>query len=202
MRFLSLITVLFGFICSNASAEETIPQWIMIPEESSITFTAVQNHAPVTGSFKKFNADIHFDANQLDKSTVKAAIDIGSVSADYEEVEKNLKAEEWFAVSHFPSAVFTARALRYIEDNRFEADGMLTIRDITLPINLPFTLDIKNQDGSDIATMLSTITLKRTLFGVGQGEWKDTSAVEDDVKVKITLKAKKEVATDTEENKE
>ncbi len=36
--------------------------WQIIPDKSLITFTATQNGSPVTGTFKKFNGTIDFDA--------------------------------------------------------------------------------------------------------------------------------------------
>lgn len=186
MRIVTLF--LCAVLASNiARAETPVARWVVMPEASEIRFTATQNHAPVQGKFKHFEADIHFDAEQLNQSSIKAEVDITSVDSDYEEVSENLKEKEWFAADVFPKAIFETSAIRHIEGNRYEADGTLTLRDTSLPAILAFTLDIAD----NIATVVGKTSLKRTQFGIGQGEWKDTSVVEDDVAVEIRLKAKR-----------
>jgi polyisoprenoid-binding protein YceI len=65
------------------------------------------------------------------------------------------------------------------------AIGDLTIRGKTMPVVIPFTLDIENKT----AHMKGEVSLNRTNFGIGQGQWADESTVKHDVKVIIDLKA-------------
>ena len=67
--------------------------------------------------------------------------------------------------------------------NRYEAAAKLTIKNITLPITLRFTLDEFNTKAANIT---GEATLKRKDFKIG---WDDTKSVSDEVKVKIALKA-------------
>lgn len=176
-----------SLLLTTATAEAKVTEWIVIPEESKLTFSVVQNHAPVEGVFEHFDASIHFDADRLEESVIKANIDMGSVNAAYDEVPDNLKKEEWFFVKAFPTAVFQTIAIKHVQDNQFKADATLTLRGKTVPVILTFTIDISG----DTAVAHGNTILKRTKFGVGQGEWANTSVVEDDVTVDIALKAKK-----------
>lgn len=189
MRIILSIIAVIGLWTATVSAQELPPKWEVIPESSRVTFTATQNHAPVTGSFDSFTCDIHFDSEHLDQSTVKAEIDMASVKADYEEVSDTLKEKDWFDVANFPKAVFESVSLKHIEGNQYEADGMLMIHGKGAPVILPFTLDITEEKGVKTADMKGKLSLKRTLFDVGQGEFKDTKTVEDDVLVEVVIKA-------------
>lgn len=166
----------------------TVPVWNIVPSESSITFTATQNDAPVTGSFKKFTGEINFDPDQLKASNVKIMVDMASVSDAYNELSDTLKSSDWFNVMRFPQAVFQSSDFTKTGDKTFQAKGTLTIRDKTVPVVLNFTQEEYTQTKGRVK---GSTLLKRTAFGVGQGDWADTKAVKDEVKVDFILSAVK-----------
>jgi polyisoprenoid-binding protein YceI len=165
-----------------------IPEWEILPEKSKITFTGVQNDSPVTGSFKKFSGVIQFDLNQLTNNKVQIIIDMNSVSTSFSDLTTTLITPDWFDVSIFPNATFEAHHFKKLNDTQYEADGSLTIRNRTVPVVLKFSAtELPNNE----AKVEGATTLKRTAFGVGQGEWADTSSVKDDVQVNFLITAKK-----------
>ncbi len=101
------------------------------------------------------------------------------------ETESALPEADWFAVASHPTASFTATKFRHVAGNRYEAIGKLTLRGISRPLKLPFTLTI----AGDVATMTGTATIDRTLFGVGQGEWAATTDLPAAVTVTVAVKA-------------
>lgn len=179
----ALMSLIFPIISFAA-----VPEWQIIPKESNITFTAVQNNAPVSGQFKTFSGDIAYDPNQLALSHVKITIDMGSVSDAYNQLSDTLKAKEWFDVPQFPNAIFIADKFVKTGDKTYQANGMLTIRDKTTPVTLTFT---QEDYSATHALMKGSTTIKRTAFGVGQGEWADTKTIKDDVKIDFTIGASK-----------
>jgi polyisoprenoid-binding protein YceI len=75
---------------------------------------------------------------------------------------------------------------------RYEAQGKLTIRDVTRDAVLPFTLAIADdaaQPGRLRATARGRLNLKRLDFGVGQNEWAGTGQVANEVTVDLTVVA-------------
>lgn len=160
--------------------------WQLIPEKSSLIFTATQNNAPVSGKFKKFAGDIHFDPAQLKASHVRIVIDMSSVSTDYADVADTLKTAEWFNVVSFPQAVFTAENFTQTGNHSYQANGTLTIRDKTVPVVMIFTLEGFSQT---TARAKGSAMLKRLAFEVGQGEWQKTDNVQDEVQVQFTVAA-------------
>lgn len=180
---LTLITFLLPTLATAAATT-----WTIVSADSKITFTATQNNAPVSGIFKTFTGTINFDPAQLASSNVHIVVDMNSVITSYNEVENNLKTADWFNVKIFPQAVFTANNFTKIANNTYQAKGNLTIRDKTLPIVLTFVLD---QYSNTKAHATGSTTLKRTAFGVGQGDWASTDEIKDDVKVDFVLDAVK-----------
>lgn len=178
-----LITLLAS-TCSMAA----VPAWKMISDKSNLSFTATQNGAPVTGQFKTFSGEINFDPNQLDASHIYITVEMGSVSDAYHKLSETLKSLDWFDVKSFPQAVFKSNQFIKTGDKNYEAKGTLTIRDKTIPVTLVLILD---EYSANTAKMRGNTTIKRTAFGVGQGEWADTQLVKDDVQIHFVVNAVK-----------
>lgn len=162
--------------------------WKIIPERSQLNFIAYQNGAPVSGRFEKFSGQIHFDPDQLAASKVKIIVDINSIATDYEDLTTTLETADWFNMKVFPEAVFESSAFTKIGDKQFQAKGTLKIRDQSQPLTLTFIFE---QPTADTALARGTTVLKRTAFGVGQGEWSSVNEVQDDVKVNFKVNAVK-----------
>lgn len=186
-KYLSLLFALIT-LCFSPIAQADNTPWQIVPEQSTLTFTATQNNAPVSGSFKNFSGEIVFDPAQLASSHVRITVALDSVTTSYKEVGDTLKTADWFNVKAFPQAVFTANHFTKTGDNTYQAEGTLTIRDKTLPTNLTFSL---LSYSATAAHVKGTTALKRTEFGVGQGDWEKTEEVKDEVKVEFELVAKK-----------
>lgn len=165
-----------------------VASWQIVPAESNITFTATQNDAPVSGEFKKFTGEIYFDPAQLAASKVKITVDMRSVSASYAELVDTLKTADWFNVALYPQAVFVANQFTKTGDKTYQAKGTLTIRDKTQPLTVHFT---EEEFTNSEAKVKGSTTIQRNAFGVGQGEWKSTEEVKDEVKVDFVVYARR-----------
>lgn len=180
VKYLALLFTLIAFDANAAAVDYKI-----IPAESSIGFTAVQNGSNVGGNFSKFSGTIKFAPDDLANSSAKITIEMASVTAAYTEVPKTLKEKDWFDVSAFPSAVFESTSFKKIDEKNFEALGNLTIKGIKLPVTLKFTLD---EFTPAKAVANGTASLSRTKYKIG---WSDTSSVQDAVKIQFKAVAGK-----------
>jgi polyisoprenoid-binding protein YceI len=182
-RFFSLsLLTLISFL-----AYAKVPEWQIILERSSLSFTAVQNGAPVTGEFKTFSGNIAFDVNDLKNSAATIVVNISSVSASYADLTATLLTPDWFNAKLFPNAEFKSTEFSKTDENTYQAKGTLTIRDKTQPVILTFTA---NEAPKGVMNVDGSTSIKRSAFGVGQGEWSSTKEVQDDVKVNFKLVAK------------
>jgi polyisoprenoid-binding protein YceI len=184
----ALKTLVLPVLLLPLVARAEVPNWEIVPKQSSISFTATQNGAPVTGQFKSFSGEIKGDPSQLATCSVKISVDINSVFDAYNQLSDTLKTADWFDVKQFPQAIFQSNQFVKTGDKTYEAKGNLTIHGKTAPITLKFT-EVENT-GTEGRVNGST-TLSRTAFGVGTGEWADTKVVKDEVQVNFVLTAVK-----------
>ncbi len=192
----SLLTLLAMTVISPAFAAEELPRYSVAPEGSKLKFVAIQNDAPVEGAFSRYTADIRFDPKRLDESSITVEVDMSSVFTAYPEVGTTLATADWFDVASFPKAHFRTITIKEIppavvSDDRkyYYADSELSLRGVKMPLALNFVLESLDASGA-IAT--GHLTLQRTDFGVGQGEWKNTEVVQNPVTVSFRIAAKRE----------
>ena len=187
MKLLKTMACLAFVVAAHLTPAAAASVWKIVPDKSSLMFTATQNGAPVKGDFKKFSGEINFDLDQLKDSKVKIIVDMGSLSTSYNDLTMTLKTPDWFDMKLFPEAIFEASEFTKTGDNEYQAKGTLTLRDKSQPVVLNFTA---SQTGNNAMVKGST-TIKRTAFGVGRGEWSSLNEIKDDVKVDFLINATK-----------
>lgn len=152
----------------------------VVPAGSEIAFTSRQMGVPVEGRFTRWQADVRFDPRAPAQGQVGFTIETGSARFGAAETEAEVVKPAWFDVAAFPQARFRSTAIRATGPGRYEVSGQLTIkgqaRDVVVPVQL---------DGD---TARGRFTIRRLAFGIGSGDWADTSLVADEVEVRFTLK--------------
>lgn len=162
-------------------------QWNVVGDKSAVEFTGTQLGAEFTGEFEAFTANITFSPDDLAGSSVDVLIDIASANTQNADRDSQIAAPDWFDAAQWPTAKFVTKSFTETSAGKYEAVADLTIRDVTHEVVLPFDLVITG----GTAEAVGSVTIKRTDFGVGQGQWTDTSQVGDDVTIKVTINATK-----------
>jgi len=168
-----------------AVAKPTPAKWTVHRDASTLAFATSWAEGPVTGRFTRWDADILFDPDALDRSSVDARIDMTSATTGVTETESALPGEDWFAAATHPVATFTAKSFRKLGGDRYEARGNLRLRGVSRPVTLPFTLKIAGTE----ARMSGSTRIDRTSFGIGQRQWAATDNVPASVTITIKLTA-------------
>ncbi len=185
-----LLAVLTAFVLPAAAlaqeAAPVLPQWTIVPDQSSLTFEATQQGAPFTGTFGDISGAIAFDPAKPEAGNGTVRIGMDSASTQSPDRDRYIKDDSWFAVGKYPASTYTIESFQKNADNQYVAKGRLTIRDVSMPLNLPFTLKI---DPPGTAHVEGETKLNRLDFGIGQGEWKDTSMIGNAVTVKVKVTA-------------
>jgi polyisoprenoid-binding protein YceI len=166
--------------CGSVALAAT--QWTLQPRESKLTFVGTQAGAEFVGTFERFTADIKFDPQDLAGSRFDVTIDMASVNSRDSERDETVKSDDLFAVKQFPKARYVAEKFT-ARGGKYSAAGKLTLRNVAREVPIEFTFE--KQDGS--AWLKGSAQLKRLDFGVGQGDWKDTETVANEVKVNFVL---------------
>lgn len=150
---------------------------------SSITATAKQLGVPIEGTFKKINAALVFVPGQLMQSSAKIDIDVSSYDMGSPEYNKEVLGKEWFNAAQYPKATFASTSIAAIGADRYRVSGKLMLKgkfaDVSFPITVKSVGGLRNFDG--------VLPIKRSVFNIGEGEWKDISVVADEVLIKFHL---------------
>lgn len=193
-RAAALAGMALMLLADTAQADDA-PEWTVDPAKSSIAFTARQMGVPSKGLFKVFKSNVKFDPDNLAASAVEVIVDVASADAGNPDIDKEIKQEKWFDVARFPTVRFATSAFRAKGGKGdYEAVARLTIRDVTEDVVLPFRLEIgadPADPGQLVARMTGELTVSRTKFGVGRGEWRDTKIVGDEVGIQLEMLARR-----------
>ncbi|PCJ97871.1 MAG: hypothetical protein COA45_09295 [Zetaproteobacteria bacterium] len=168
-----------------------LPEWHIDTDNSLIGFEVTQYGQGFQGHFKILRGQIFFDEMQMAQNKVRIDIDILSIKTGSDDRDAQAVSAEWFDVETFPNAVFEANIFEKISTNHFLARGKLTLRGVTMPIDLPFVLNIfPDANGKSIAKMVANLNLNRLDFGIGQGKWQSVDAIGGVIKIDISLIAR------------
>jgi polyisoprenoid-binding protein YceI len=154
-----------------------------VPAQSEIAFTSRQMGVPVDGRFRKFDAQVVFDPKQPEAARIGLTIDLASVAIGVAETEAEIARPDWFDTRKFPQATFQSGAVRPAGAGRYEIAGRLTIKGASQDVVVPVTLA---QNGA-ATTASGSFVVRRLDFRIGDGDWKDTSMVANDVQVRFRL---------------
>ena len=169
------------------AAQPAFAQQKLNPAQSDVSFTFKQMGVPVDGKFKKFDAQINFDAAKLDASKVTFTVDIASTTIGDPATDAELPKSTWFNTSKFPQASFVSTSIKAIGVGKYEAMGKLSVKGIAQDVVVPITMTQTGAGAAAVTTAIGSFAIKRLTFKIGEGEWADTSMVADPVQVKFKL---------------
>ena len=155
------------------------------PAGSSVSAVFKQLNVPVEAKFRKFSAQIDFDATKPAAAKATVEIDIPSFDLGDPDYNKEVLKKEWFNAAQFPKASFVSSAITPGAAGKFTVAGKLTIKGKTTDVSFPLTL--KQEAGHQVFD--GALPIKRLTFNIGDGEWKDTSVVADEVIIKFHVVA-------------
>jgi polyisoprenoid-binding protein YceI len=165
------------------------PHWTVDAGKSRLGFSVAWAGQPFVGTFKKWTANIRFDPADLAHSSADVTIDMASESSGDEETDEGVKGAQGFQTAQFATARFVTTSIAHKSGSDYVARARLTIRGITRPVILPFTLTV----AGNTAHMVGTAQVSRMDFGVGQGgDFSKPAPVAYEVAVKVDLMATRE----------
>jgi polyisoprenoid-binding protein YceI len=174
-----LLASLFAAALANAAPLKTDTA------HSSVSAVFKQMNVPVESKFKSFNAQIDYDAAHPDAS--KARVDIDTASLDIGDPEYNgeIAKPEWFSSAKYPKASFVSTAIKAAAPGKLTVTGKLTIKGKSADVSFPLT--VRPEGGKQVFE--GQLPIRRLAFNIGEGEWKDTSMVADEVVIKFRVAA-------------
>jgi polyisoprenoid-binding protein YceI len=161
--------------------------YVLDPAKSTLEFNFSQAGAQNKGRFRQLTASFDFPPDNLAAAKLDVTIEMGSLDSGDQERDDTLRGADLFAVARFKQAHFSATQIVKTATG-YEAVGRLTIRDVTRDARVPFAFRTASEAGASVGYMTGKTTIRRLDFGVGQGDWKATDQVGNDVGVSFALR--------------
>ncbi|GAP67113.1 hypothetical protein MBSD_n2429 [Mizugakiibacter sediminis] len=158
-------------------------EWNVDMTRSTLGFTATYQGEAFDGRFERFGAKIAYDPADLAHAKFDVSVDLASADTQNAERDQMLPGADFFDVAKFPRARFVSTGFRRAADGTVLADGILTLRGVSRPL----TLTVKFTPAAAGAALDVGASLRRLDFGVGGGDWADTSVIANAVTVKAHL---------------
>jgi polyisoprenoid-binding protein YceI len=155
------------------------------PAKSTVSAVFRQMKVPVESSFKKFSAHIDYDAAKPELAKASVEIDTASLDVGDPDMNKEVAKKEWFNSAQFPKATFVSTSIKAAGAGKLTVTGKLTIKGKAADVSFPLT--VKAEAGKQVFE--GSLPIKRLAFNVGDGEWKDTGMVADEVIIKFHVTA-------------
>lgn len=172
---LSLLLLLFA---AQASAEE----WQM-HDESEFLFEASWEETPLPGRFDAFDVHIESETGLVNDATLTVTVDLTGADMGDPDINEGIAGEEWFAVAEFPQAVYRSDSITETAPGEYVAMGELALKGVTRSIDVPFTWS----SSAETSEMSGELTIDRTQFAIGSGEWADDDSIGTDVHLKFKI---------------
>jgi polyisoprenoid-binding protein YceI len=175
---------------SDAQATAAATTWTVDAAHSRLGFTCTLAGGTFDGTFHRFRPQIVFDPTDLAGSRFDVEVDTASADTQERDRDEALAGNDFFAVKRWPSARFVADRFEAAGPGHFRAVGRLTLRDVTRDVAVPFEFHA-SADGHT-AELKGGTAIRRLEFGIGQGEWRDTAMLGDEVKIRFELALRRE----------
>jgi polyisoprenoid-binding protein YceI len=145
---------------------------------SSLGFSGKYQGEAFSGTFPGFVTKLSFDPMRLANSKLEVTIPLATATTRNADYDGELRGLSFFNSKQFPQARYSATKFRSLGGNKYAADGSLTLRGVTKPVTLTFTWTPGPKP-----VLAGSAVVKRLDFGVGGGDWADTSLIPNDIKV-------------------
>ena len=146
----------------------------------------------VEGRFQDFGGMVSFDPKDLTKSSVKVTIQTASINTDNSARDNDLHGSELLDVANFPTMTFESTKVEKTADG-YLLIGNLTIKGVTKPVQIPFTINGPINDPWGMSRMAAegSTTINRRDFNVTyNNKAKDgTAIVGDQIKISLSIEA-------------
>ncbi len=172
---------------SWAVAAAAPAHYVQDPAKSTLEYAFVQAGAQNKGLYRKFVTTLDFAPDNLAASKLDVVIDMASFDTGDKERDDTLRGADLFDIAKYAQARFTSAQIVKTAAG-YAAVGKLTLRGVSRDTHVPFTLRAATEQGKPVSYLTGKTTIKRLEFGVGQGDWKSTEWVGDEVTIMYSVR--------------
>ena len=166
------------------------------PAHSVLAFAIKHNEiALVRGRFRDFSGKINYDDRDIAKSSVEVTAKIESINTGVDRRDAHLRTADFFDAAKYPEMTFKSTRVEKKRSHQYVLHGDLTLRGITKPVAIPFTLAgaIKDGQGNTRFGVAGQTTINRRDFGFTWGKTMENGGLDvgNEVMIDLQLEAVK-----------
>jgi polyisoprenoid-binding protein YceI len=180
----ALFVAVLGLAASSTPAQG-VPVFEVNHANSTIKFN-VKASVSIAGTFDKWDASLTFTSPDLATSVLDIKIQAASVNTGSGMKDGKLKSKDFFDADHDPLITFHSTKVTQTGPNTVDFAGDFTIRGVTKPETLTFTI---TGQGTGEGAIAGTMAFDRKDYGMNKGIPFVTIA--DRVEVIVDLKGKR-----------
>jgi polyisoprenoid-binding protein YceI len=161
----------FAFLCLLASAllpspaQDKVPVFAISHEDSSVQFS-VKASVTLEGKFDQWDATLTFPSTDVTTGVMDVKIQAASVNTGSGMKDDKLRSKDFFDVKQDPVITFHSTKVVQTGPTTFDMPGTFTIRGVSKPETLTFTVTGK---GTGVGTIKGTMAFDRKEFGMNSG---------------------------------
>lgn len=178
-------------ILASAPAHGEAPAWQFDREHSSVFFEIKHIYYITRGVFEEFEGEFRFDPNDLESSRFEITIETDSVNTYHRKRDRHLRSGDFLDTGAYPVMTFKSEQIRHLGGERYEAEGQLTIKDVTRQVVLPFQYlgmrDNPFMEGKLVSGFEARKLVDRLEYNVGSGKYYEMGVIGKDVDILISL---------------
>ena len=157
--------------------------WTVDTAGAKVGFSVKGPFGAVSGTFGGLEAVIQFDPNNLTGSSVRASVDAKTVNSGIGLRNHHLRSEEQYLnTDKYPRISYKSSKIEKAGAG-YKAVGGLTIKDVTKPVEIPFTFTSNGNTG----LFKGSFTFKREDFNIG----KPGGSIGDQITITLEVPVKK-----------
>ena len=144
-------------------------KWALDPTHSEIHFKVRHMMvSTVTGHFKKFDATVETQGDDVTTAKVHFTTDVDSISTNNEQRDGHLKSNDFLDMENHPQITFNGEGLVKTSGEEYTMNGMLTMRGVSKEVTLHVDFGGVVQDpwGNTRTGFSVTAKINRKDFGV------------------------------------
>lgn len=147
--------------------------------------------AKVRGQFKKWTAELDYNAQDPKASSVRAEVDTASIDTGEAQRDNHLRSGDFFDAEQHPKMVFESKRVEAAGQGRYKVVGDLTIRDQTHEVTLDVEETGRGKDpwGNERIGFSAKGSLSREKWGLRWNQALEAGGVLVSDKVDIEVEA-------------
>lgn len=132
--------------------------------KSTVKFQLKNLGVNTGGTINGLQANMIFDPDKLEASTIEAILDVNSVNTDNDLRDSHLRSDEYFDMAKYPTITMKSVSFKHKSGDNYTGQFNLTIKDKTKQFEIPFTYTTPT---SNTTVFKGGLKLNRLDFGIG-----------------------------------